>query len=72
MVEILRYVPTSSEAMMKFATSLTLEDRNFLKEDASDPAVLDRWARKDDVDRFVAIKDGAVVDQFQYAYIADS
>jgi len=61
MVEVRRYAPTGSEAMMRFATSLSSEDRNFLKEDASDPAVLDRWARANDVDRFVGIKDGAVV-----------
>jgi L-amino acid N-acyltransferase YncA len=47
--------------MRRFATSLSQEDRNFLKEDASDPDVLDRWARASDVDRFIAIKNDAVV-----------
>jgi len=61
MAEVRRYTPTGSEAMMRFATSLSHEDRNFLKEDASDPAVLDRWAQASDVDRFVAIQDGNVV-----------
>ena len=61
MAEVSRYTPAGSESMTRFATALSLEDRNFLKEDASDPAVLDRWARADDVDRFVAIQDGAVV-----------
>jgi len=61
MAELRRYSPTGSEAMLRFATSLSKEDRNFLKEDASDPAVLDRWARPNEVDRFVAIQDGAVV-----------
>ena len=61
MVEVRRYAPAGSEAMRRFATSLTQEDRNFLKEDASDPATLDRWAQPNDVDRFVALRDGAVV-----------
>jgi len=61
MAEVVRYAPTDSEKVMRFATSLSHEDRNFLKEDASDPAVLERWGRANDVDRFVAIQDGAVV-----------
>jgi len=61
MAEVRRYTPAGSEAMLRFATSLSHEDRNFLKEDASDPAVLDRWAQPSDIDRFVAIQDGNVV-----------
>jgi ribosomal protein S18 acetylase RimI-like enzyme len=61
MAEVRVYSPTGSDAMMRFATSLSKEDRNFLKEDASDPHVLDRWSRSHDVDRFVAIQDGDVV-----------
>ena len=38
-----------------------LADRNFLKEDASDPAILERWTRPNDVDRYIATKEGAVV-----------
>jgi RimJ/RimL family protein N-acetyltransferase len=54
MAEIERYVPRCSEAMMRFATSLSREERNFLKEDASDPTVLERWSQANDVERFVA------------------
>lgn len=61
MPDVSRYTPTGSEAMMRFATSLSHEDRNFLKEDASDPTVLERWAHASDIDRFVAIQDGNVV-----------
>jgi ribosomal protein S18 acetylase RimI-like enzyme len=61
MEEVRRYAPSGSEAMTRFATSLSREDRNFLKEDASDPVVLDRWAQPSDIDRFVAIKDANVV-----------
>ena len=61
MADVSRYTPAGSEAMTRFATSLSLEDRNFLKEDASDPVVLDRWGQPSDVDRFVAIEDGNAV-----------
>ena len=61
MAEVRRYTPAGSEAMMRFATSLPREVRNFLKEDASDPVVLDRWAQPSDIDRFVAIQDDNVV-----------
>ena len=61
MAELRRYSPTGSEAMLRFATSLSKEDRNFLKEDASDPAVLDRWAHTNDIDRFAAVQDSVVV-----------
>ena len=61
MAEVSRYTPAGSEAMMHFATSLSHEDRNFLKEDASDPAVLERWAQASEIDRFVAVQDGDVV-----------
>ena len=61
MIEITRYAPAGYEAMMRFATSLSHENRNFLKEDASDPAVLERWAQADGVDRYVAIRAGVVV-----------
>jgi GNAT superfamily N-acetyltransferase len=61
MVEIRRYDPSRREGMLRFATSLSPGDRNFLKEDASDPAVLDHWSQANDVDRFVAIQDDAVV-----------
>jgi len=61
MAEVGRYTPTGSEEMMRFATSLSREDRNFLKEDASDPVVLGRWAQPSDIDRFVATEDGNVV-----------
>jgi len=61
MAEVERYTPTGSAAMMRFATSLSDEDRNFLKEDASDPAVIGRWAEPSDIDRFVAVQDDNVV-----------
>jgi L-amino acid N-acyltransferase YncA len=61
MAEIRRYAPEGSEAMMRFATSLSHEDRNFLKEDASDPSVLQSWNRTDGVDRFVAVLEDVVV-----------
>jgi ribosomal protein S18 acetylase RimI-like enzyme len=61
MADVSRYTPAGSDAMARFANSLSREDRNFLKEDANDPVVLDGWAAPSDIGRFVATQDGSVV-----------
>ena len=47
--------------VLAFAQSLPEDDRRFLKEDAADPGVVEKWARQSPVRRFLAWSDDAVV-----------
>jgi len=60
-VEIKPYSPDQAEAVLAFASSVPPEDRNFLKEDASDPAVVREWASSSSDKRYLAWSGGAVV-----------
>jgi L-amino acid N-acyltransferase YncA len=57
-------VPEDKEALWEFFRSLPLEDRFYLKEDVTDPKIIERWAQTLDDSRvlpLLAILDGKIV-----------
>jgi L-amino acid N-acyltransferase YncA len=57
-------VPEDKEALLEFFRSLPLEDRFYLKEDVTDPKIIERWAQTLDYSRvlpLLAILDGKIV-----------
>jgi len=60
-VRVSRYTTPDAAALREFAFDLPEEDRNFLKEDVTDPTVIQSWPDQVDVERFIAWENDRVV-----------
>jgi len=59
-VQVTPYSAEAESAVLDFVRSVSAEDRNFLKEDVSDPRVLHTWSHPSSVQRFLAWSDNKV------------